>query len=340
MAQGKRMTDKSIEASARLEQSEQFFYPARRLKITIALLILLLALQGCAMSTAPVSVSQDQVSTQVAQALAANPPKLPTGEYVTLVVPQEVTVIHLVTVTPGPPTSTPLPPTDTPTVTFLPFTATPLTLSVTASATATNSPTPTATLIAADPKASLGDPGWRDTFGSAANWYQFKEEDFTFLIDEHDLVMTAHHANNLVNWDLTHINLQNFYLEFTFKVGKCLLNDSYGMAFRAPDLNNAYLFGITCDGKFSLRRWDDHNQMFLYFVDWKGSQAIKAGPDQSNRLGIWADGGHIGAYINDQLVAEAVDETSLSGRFGPFIASNLTEDFKVYATDVAYWVLP
>ena len=145
------------------------------------------------------------------------------------------------------PTETEIPaPVDTPTETAAP--------TETEAPTETAAPTPT--FVPGDPKANLGSPTWRDTFDNALNWPLYEDEHVSMQIQNNRLVMTALNADKYVSWMLTWPVLENFYYEITVSPGRCQGRDHYGLAFRAPDENRAYLFGVSCDGQYSLRRWD------------------------------------------------------------------------------------
>ena len=110
------------------------------------------------------------------------------------------------------------------------------------------------------------------------------------------------------------------------------------MIFRAPDPEQGYLVGISCDGSYRVRTWDGEN--FEELVGWQPSEHILTGKDQANRLGVMADGSKLSVYINGHLVDEIQDDTYSKGKFGTFIASDNTPNFSVAVSKAAYWDLP
>jgi hypothetical protein len=266
---------------------------------------------------AELTQSAAQLETQAAQATDTPPPP-PTHT------PTEVT----------PPTPTPLPtdtPAPSPTTTLTPTIAPP---------TPTSPPalTPTQTPVASDPRPGLGSPTIRDSFEDAANWNLFEDDHVRMEITGGQLVMTAFNPDFWNSWNFTGPQAQNFYLEITGSSGPCSGRDRYGLIFRAPENNRGYLFGISCDGSYSLWIWDGKTEMRL--VEWTRSPHINAGPDATNRIGVMANGNQITLYANGQLLAEVSDGTYSSGRFGVFVGAAATEDYTARIDELAFWNNP
>ena len=114
--------------------------------------------------------------------------------------------------------------------------------------------------------------------------------------------------------------------------------DRYGLLARAVSANDAYLYGITCDGKYSLRIWDGYQ--FTKLIDWTPSEHILTGENQTNRLGFMAQDQKLSLYINGILAHEIEDNTFREGAFGLYISSANTQNFTVNVSKVAYWDLP
>jgi hypothetical protein len=133
--------------------------------------------------------------------------------------------------------------------------------------------------------------------------------------------------------------ISDFYLELQATSGNaCQGKDRYGLIFRAPDPNQGYLFGISCDGSFRVRTWD--GEVFGEIADWQKSEHIFTGPNQTNRIGVMADGDELVFYINGHEVEDIQDNTYRRGVFGAYIAAAQTPGFRVSVNQVAYWDLP
>ena len=209
----------------------------------------------------------------------------------------------------------------------------------TASATQTPTQTLIPTLADEDPVLKLGNPTWSTTFKDDSQWYTFETEQTRFEIEDNALVMTAKRSNSYENWSMAWPVLTDFYLEITGTTDdSCSGKDRYGMIFRAPDPEQGYLVGISCDGSYRVRTWDGEN--FEELLGWQASEYILTGANQTNRLGVMADGSKLSVYINGHLVDEVEDDTYSKGKFGTFIASENTPNFSIAVSKAAYWDLP
>jgi hypothetical protein len=205
--------------------------------------------------------------------------------------------------------------------------------------TETESVTPTATLTPTlspdDPRIKLGAPAWKEDFSKAnKNFYQYEDDQTRFVYDSGSLVLTAKNPNGWVNWSLSYPKPKDFYLEATFKVDTCSGLDRYGLVFRAPDITNGYFFGFSCDGKYSLRIYNQQGDL----IPWTPNPAILSGSNQVNRIGILAMGDRYAFYANGKLLQETKETTfTEGGLFGAFIASANTGNFTVHMDEIAFW---
>lgn len=200
------------------------------------------------------------------------------------------------------------------------------------------SPTPTPD---ADPRVELGGADWVAAFGedTSQTWGQFDDAQAKVEMKPDELVLTAKNANSFDVWSMSYPVLEDFYLEITATSGEtCEGKDRYGPIVRAPDNNQGYLYQISCDGMFALRKWDGAE--FTDLISWTPSEYIVPGPNQSHRVGIMAEGTDLSVYVNGFLVGEAADETYDRGTFGISIAASDTPGFTATVTEVLYWELP
>ena len=199
-------------------------------------------------------------------------------------------------------------------------------------------PEPSATSVAGDPKLELGDPTWRDTFNNSDSWPIYDDEHVQMSVQDSSLQMTLLNADKWNSWILTWPILRNFYVEVTAKPGDCADTDNYGVLARAPNDKEAYLFGLTCDGRFSFRRWT--GERFATNVDWTASEYILSGKNQANRLGLMANGTTFSLYANGHLLTELHDANYLRGGIGLYASAFKTANFLVRFQEVQYWELP
>ena len=199
-------------------------------------------------------------------------------------------------------------------------------------------PAPSVTASNEDPKLTLGAPTWQDLLDNAKNFYLYEDSHVKFESKSGYLALVAIHPDNWYSWTLSIGEISNFYMEAVFKTETCSGSDRYGLMVRASRQNEGYLYGFTCDGQYSLRKWDgDH---FSDLIKWSQNSAIQTGANQSNRMGIMAKSGHFSLYANGNLLGQADDPSYATGTFGFFISSAKTENLTVQADEIAYWNLP
>ena len=213
--------------------------------------------------------------------------------------------------------------------------------SATSAATSTQTPTASPTLGTSDPRASLGDPTWQDDFEDASDWALYEDDHTRFEIAENKLAMTAFNADYYNGWLLSWRKDVNFYIEATGTVETCSGRDSYGLMFRAPASDKGYigyLFGISCDGRYSLRSWD--GEVMSKILDWIPSPHLTNGSDQTHRIGVWAQGNELKLYAQGELLTTLTDTTYSEGLFGLFISAAQTPNFTSNVEEFLYWDLP
>jgi len=200
-------------------------------------------------------------------------------------------------------------------------------------------PSPTPTLADSDPVLTLGDPDWVDNMNNSDNWLTGYDQYTAISFENGFLKLTA--TSDVDGWRVSWPILDDFYLETTLQTPDCEGNDHFGLMFRVPADSQAgkgYLFGITCDGRYSLRRWNGSTMHFL--VNWTTHESIQKGKDVVNRLGIMARGANLALYINGLKVNEVTDSNYLDGKFGIFVGGTNVDDLTVWVDQVRYWNEP
>ena len=186
---------------------------------------------------------------------------------------------------------------------------------------------------------NLGAADWTDNFNSGSNWFQLNTENVSFVFEDGMLRMRAKTAGSGDFWGLSNQpDLEDFYLEAVFKTGdECVGLDRYGLLVRSPEPNKGYVFNVACNGQFRIYEWNgsQYNQLHA----WTTSPAIKTGPEQTNKVGVWAEGNDIRLYVNGVLVAELEVDIYDEGRFGLLVGSTNTSNFDVYVDQISYWIL-
>ena len=203
---------------------------------------------------------------------------------------------------------------------------------------ATETPMPTAELADTDPVRTLGDPDWVDTLEDGDNWATGPDPFSSIAINQGFLKLTS--ATELNGWRLTWPYLKDFYLETTIQTPDCSGGEHFGLMFRVPNVSNSsqgYLFGISCDARYSLKIWNYPSMQYL--VGWTDSDAIKTGENAINVLGVMAKGANLSLYINGQKVKDLTDNTYLEGGFGVFVGDG-SEGLTIWMDQIRYWENP
>ena len=207
--------------------------------------------------------------------------------------------------------------------------------------TETQTPTtePTATLSGSDPKKDLGSPSWTDNFSSSTNWFGYDQGDSKVEVSGGKLNYTIKPASSGTLWTVASPNISNFYIEVLAKTpAACAGKDRYGMLLRAPDPGKGMIFEFSCDGSFRIAKWD--GATWTEIQGWTFSGNIKAGPDQTNRIGVKAVGNTFQVFSDGVLLTEVMDNEFGSGRFGLVAGSDGTANLLIEFDDMAYWTLP
>ena len=105
--------------------------------------------------------------------------------------------------------------------------------------------------------------------------------------------------------------------------------------FRSPDPSQGYRFEISCDGQYSA--WVFNGTSSQMIVAWASSDDLLAGPNQINRIGVWAQGKVLSFNINGKTVAGLEHNDYRSGTFGLTVTSEQTQNFTVVFDELSFW---
>jgi uncharacterized protein YraI len=190
-----------------------------------------------------------------------------------------------------------------------------------------------------DPAVILGEPDGVDHFDNADNWTLFDNECFKSEITDGKYIMTAKGLEGIVCWEVSWPEIKDFYYEVSINMPEpCQPDDRFGLLFRAPDNNRGYLYGLTCDGRYTMTMWDGENTTVI--VEPATSEFITTGPEAVNRIGVVAYGGSYFLYANGVLLTEAQDLTYIQeGKLGLFVRASTDQGFVVQYDDLGVWLL-
>lgn len=305
------------------------------MKHVLVILIAAVLLSGCGLinQAVPTLSEEDKMATRVVQILTSMPSATDSaGGIPTPFSPTQIpSATEVLSVTP----------TTAPTATLALPTATP---QATVTASPTQQPSVAYTPPASDPTTKLGGADWSDAMDNGNNWPTGADQYTDVAFSDGMMRLTG--LTTTDGWRMTYPELENFYLEVTFQVNDCKGTDRYGVITRVPVLNSpdrGYLFGFTCDGKYSLRRWNASvgaKGEMVNLIEWKSSTAINTGSSQTNRMGLMAVGDRLILYANGQNIGEVKDSAFSKGYFGIFVGARETEDFTIRVDQVRTWFNP
>jgi len=284
--------------------------------LTIAVFALLLVSPACTRS-APLS-HDDRVATMVAGTLTGIPPVAPSA-----------TADQGTAVTPG--------------ITLTPES------SPTATSTVTSTPTSTATATPGpnDPRSDLDltDPDYRDDFSQAGRWFNgYSDAGVSLNFEGEAFAAVDKLTDHMITYSGSVRTEIDFYAEINASIGACSGRDSGGIAVRVSGVNYdaAYVFEVTCNGQYRLRKFIDFNTVPLVPRNWTPSEHINEGPNATNRLGVYAEDDELYLFVNGALLTEdpIEDNDYAEGRFGIFASAVETLNLKVIFDDFALWTLP
>jgi len=306
------------------------------MKQFLVILLISFLLSGCGLINQPTEISEDQkMATRVIEILTSMP---------TITAPSGggIATQTLPTVFPSATVETPEVSTIVPTIEVILPTAT--LAQATATSTPTLQPTVAYTPPTSDPTTKLGGADWSDSMDNGNYWPTGADQYTDISFSNGFMLLTG--LSTTDGWRMSYPELGNFYIETVFQVNDCSGADRYGIFARVPVLNSpdrGYLFGFTCDGKYSLRRWNASvgtKGEMVHLIDWKSSSAINTGPDQTNRMGVMAVGDRLILYANGQNLGEVKDSAFDNGYFGVFVGARETEDLTIRVDQIRVWENP
>jgi len=209
----------------------------------------------------------------------------------------------------------------------------------------TTAPTATPTVASTDPAVYLGTPTWSDTFDKVEFWLLGVDDYTSAALENGKMKLVA--QTEEPGWRIAATPaLAKAYIEATFAVEKCSETDRYGLYFRVPktsNYNQGYIFSVTCDGRYSVRKWDGlvgQSGQSTWIKGYTASGAINKGINQGNRLGVMTLGDRMLLYINGVKVDEVADASFSEGNFGVVINRDRTANLTVFVDDARYWLDP
>ena len=136
--------------------------------------------------------------------------------------------------------------------------------------------------------------------------------------------------------------LNDFYLEMLIQTDNCQEKDAFGAIVRGSSAGaentNGYIIAFSCDGSYLLRRLDGTNPyVYTDLIPWTRSEHVRAGSEQTNRLGILAQGDSLTVIANGIELQTVIDSVHPSGRYGVFVNAGFSDLFSYRIRDFRVW---
>jgi hypothetical protein len=311
------------------------------MKKVIALTLITFLLASCIPTTSP-TLTDAEMATRVASILTSMPTSSPQAD--ANVEGTAAPSPEVIMETPEPSST---PEIATVTVEAIPASETPQSAATTETTADTVEPSetvePSATPPTTDPRAKLGSPSGTDPMDNADKWvWPVSSDEFTSNGFKNGYMWLTG-LTTKPGWIVSAVESTDVYIEETVKTESCSGSDNYGIIYRVPVLRQAdrgYLFALSCDGKFSLWKWDGKvspNGQRTVLIDWKADEHIVKGSNQVNRLGVRAVGSTMTLYANGYLLGEVKNTAYTSGYLGVFINPDNTKKMTVRIMEMSYW---
>lgn len=210
------------------------------------------------------------------------------------------------------------------------------------------SPTATLNIPSTDPINSLGNPSGSDSMDGNSKWaWPTGSDDYIDVQFKDGVMLMTNLSKVAAGWRLPSVGQQvNTYIELTANSGTCSGKDSYGIIFRVPVFKSpdqGYLYQVTCDGYYRLWKWDGQvgdKGLAVSLLNWKQSDKINTGPNQTNRLGVKVVDKQITIYMNGVELGSASDGSFSAGFFGAFVRSGGDSNYTAKLDEMKYWENP
>jgi len=117
---------------------------------------------------------------------------------------------------------------------------------------------------------------------------------------------------NLFVWGIGEVTAQDLYVEVDATRVEGPLDNEYGIVFRHVDTENYYVYLVSSDGYYALRKLEEGE--WVDILPWAKTDQLDIDEDATNRIGVFAQGNQIALIINEQVVDAVQDDTFSGGQ--------------------------
>ncbi len=192
-----------------------------------------------------------------------------------------------------------------------------------------DSPTPQSSAIDRVDEIRVGEPEVSDDFAATTDFWSTSYDGETAGYYKAGAFHISINTDNLVAWETGDVTAGDFVAEVDVSHYDGPLINEGGLLFRYVDNANFYLFTVSSDGYYVVKKLADDEWITL--IDWTETDAANTGSRSANRLTVLAEGEEFTFFINDELVAEIADDSFSEGAIA-LVAGSLDE----YEVDIAF----
>lgn len=149
--------------------------------------------------------------------------------------------------------------------------------------------------------------------GSGGDWFTEADDQGQTAVLNESMIVEIGQANTIQFTELREPIFDDFVLEVEATQLAGDLESSYGLLFRMRSPEEFYRFEITGDGRYMIERHNADGTWTRYLDDWLVADSIKQGHNETNTLGVVADGPLLIFSINGQPVQQLTDPAYASG---------------------------
>ena len=183
-----------------------------------------------------------------------------------------------------------------------------------------------------------GEPAFEENFRREnADWELDLESEESSLRFQAGTYRTGAISANLFVWGILDRETTDFLVQADAYRVAGPTNNEFGIVFRHKDTDNFYVFLISSDGFYTLRKMEDGAWSDL--TAWTESALIEQDESAVNTVGVYAEGTTIGLLINGELVETVEDDTFATGMIGLSAGTYEEGSLEVAWDDFTLWEL-
>lgn len=165
----------------------------------------------------------------------------------------------------------------------------------------------------------LGNEIFRDNFASPVNWNTISSNEGSVSVSRNRITVAVKAPDTYLFSLRSEPLLSDFYAEINAHTALCRSGDSYGLLFRANNLDT-YRYVLACDGTVRLEFLKAYNHPRVIQEPLPSGDAPPGSPGDV-RLGVWAVGAEMRFFLNGRHQFTVTDRNLGIGTLGVFVQS-------------------